>query len=81
MLGNVFSGWHLLVILGIVVLLFGATRLPAVAKGVGQSLRILKSESRAAKKEASAADDPVGADAEAVAAEAADGESRNSSRI
>jgi sec-independent protein translocase protein TatA len=66
MLANVFSGWHLLVILGIVVLLFGATRLPAVAKGVGQSLRILKSESRKAKEEDVADRKPADSDGSLV---------------
>lgn len=43
MLGNL-TGVHLLIILGIVVLLFGATKLPALAKGIGQSLNIFRSE-------------------------------------
>ena len=38
------SGWHLLILLGVVVLLFGAKRLPDMARAVGQSTRILKSE-------------------------------------
>ncbi|MFJ4037410.1 twin-arginine translocase TatA/TatE family subunit [Microbacterium sp. NPDC090007] len=42
--GNAFSGWHLLLILAVVVLLFGAAKLPALAKSVGQSVRILRSE-------------------------------------
>lgn len=51
MFANLFSGWHLLIILAIVVLLFGAAKLPALAKSVGQSARILRSESRAAAEE------------------------------
>jgi sec-independent protein translocase protein TatA len=43
MLGNL-TGMHLLIILGIVVLLFGATKLPALAKGLGQSINIFKKE-------------------------------------
>jgi sec-independent protein translocase protein TatA len=43
MLGNL-TGVHLLIILGIVVLLFGATKLPALAKGLGQSINIFKKE-------------------------------------
>jgi sec-independent protein translocase protein TatA len=39
------TGWHALIILAIVVLIFGAAKLPALAKSVGQSLRILRSES------------------------------------
>ncbi len=43
MLSNL-TGWHALIILAVVVLLFGATRLPALAKAVGQSTKIFKSE-------------------------------------
>jgi sec-independent protein translocase protein TatA len=43
MLGNL-TGLHLLIILGIVILLFGATKLPALAKGLGQSINIFKKE-------------------------------------
>ncbi len=38
------NGIHLLIILGIVILLFGATKLPALAKGLGQSINIFKKE-------------------------------------
>ena len=38
------SWWHWLIILGAFVLLFGAKQLPDAARGVGRSLRILKSE-------------------------------------
>ncbi|MCU1415565.1 MAG: Sec-independent protein translocase TatA [Microbacteriaceae bacterium] len=38
------SGWHLLALLAIVVLIFGATKLPALAKSVGQSMRIFRGE-------------------------------------
>ena len=37
MFGNLFDGPHLLIVLAIVVLLFGATRLPALARALGQS--------------------------------------------
>jgi len=37
---------ELLIILLIVVILFGAKKLPQVARGMGQSLRIFKSETR-----------------------------------
>lgn len=40
------TGWHLLIILAVILLLFGATRLPALAKSVGQSTRIFKKEMR-----------------------------------
>ncbi|MGO2660327.1 twin-arginine translocase TatA/TatE family subunit [Mycetocola reblochoni] len=38
------TGWHALIIIAVVVLLFGATKLPALARSVGQSMRILKTE-------------------------------------
>jgi sec-independent protein translocase protein TatA len=39
-----FSWWHWLIILAVFILLFGAKKLPDAARGVGRSLRILKSE-------------------------------------
>jgi sec-independent protein translocase protein TatA len=41
------SAWHLLILLMVVVLLFGATRLPNLARGIGQSVRIFKGELKA----------------------------------
>ncbi|HEV7949759.1 MAG TPA: Sec-independent protein translocase subunit TatA [Glaciihabitans sp.] len=38
------TGWHLIIILAIILLLFGAPRLPALARSLGQSMRIFKSE-------------------------------------
>ena len=38
------SWWHWLIILAAFVLLFGAKKLPDTARGLGRSLRILKSE-------------------------------------
>lgn len=43
MLANL-TGWHALIILAIVLLIFGSAKLPALAKGVGQSMRILREE-------------------------------------
>lgn len=42
--GNAFSGWHLILILAVVLLLFGAAKLPGLAKSVGESVRILRTE-------------------------------------
>jgi len=41
---NGFTGWHALVLLVIVVLIFGAAKLPGLAKSVGQSMKIFKNE-------------------------------------
>ncbi len=40
------SGWHFLILLFIILLLFGAPKLPALAKSLGQSMKILKNEVR-----------------------------------
>jgi sec-independent protein translocase protein TatA len=39
-----FTGWHALILLVIIILLFGATKLPGLAKSVGQSMKIFKNE-------------------------------------
>ncbi|MDO7881876.1 Sec-independent protein translocase subunit TatA [Antiquaquibacter soli] len=50
MLGNL-TGWHLVVILVIVLLLFGAPKLPGLARSIGQSMRIFRSEVKTMKDE------------------------------
>ncbi|GAB3540920.1 Sec-independent protein translocase subunit TatA [Arthrobacter tecti] len=45
------QGWHILIIIAIAILLFGAPKLPGLARSVGQSLRIFKSEVRQMKEE------------------------------
>jgi len=42
---------HLLLVLAIVVILFGSRRLPDVARGLGQSMRIFKAEVKQMKDE------------------------------
>ena len=36
--------WHIVVLVVLIVLLFGANRLPDLAKALGQSLKIFKNE-------------------------------------
>ena len=43
MLSNL-TGWHFIIILFVVLLLFGAPKLPALARSMGQSMKILKTE-------------------------------------
>lgn len=38
--------WHIIVVLVVLVVLFGANRLPNIAKNVGQSAKVLKKEMR-----------------------------------
>jgi sec-independent protein translocase protein TatA len=60
------GGWELLVLLGVLVLLFGATKLPATARAIGQSMRILKAETKGMRSEDEA--DPSGTPAVASSA-------------
>lgn len=53
MLGNL-QGWHLIIILVVVLLLFGAPKLPALAKSIGQSMRIFRGEVKQMKDEGEA---------------------------
>lgn len=48
-MSNLFAGPHLWIILIVILLLFGAAKLPALAKSMGQSARIFKGEMKAMK--------------------------------
>ncbi len=48
---GLFEGWHLIVLLVVVLLLFGSKRLPDAARGLGRSLRIFKSEVQEMKQD------------------------------
>jgi sec-independent protein translocase protein TatA len=50
------TGWHLLALLAIVVLIFGATRLPGLAKGLGQSIKIFRNEIKPTDSDATKSD-------------------------
>jgi sec-independent protein translocase protein TatA len=49
--------WHVIIILGLLVLLFGSRKLPDAARSIGQSLRIFKSEMKAAGQDGEAHQD------------------------
>lgn len=59
------TAWHVVVLVLLVLLLFGANRLPDLARSVGQSLKILKTEVKdlgddgpsSSRKDAAPADD------------------------
>ena len=40
------EGWHIVIIIVLAIVLFGAPKLPGLARSVGQSLRIFKSETK-----------------------------------
>jgi sec-independent protein translocase protein TatA len=48
------NGWHLVIILAVVLLMFGAPKLPGLARSLGQSARIFKSEVKTMKDESDA---------------------------
>lgn len=55
------SAWHVVLVLAVVLLVFGAKRLPDVAKSVGQSMKIFKNEVKDLNKDdAPTTDAPAG---------------------
>ncbi|MEU6660318.1 Sec-independent protein translocase subunit TatA [Streptomyces sp. NPDC046821] len=66
MLRNGLEPWHLLIVAIVIILLFGSKKLPDMARSLGKSMRILKSETRAMKSDgAPEADVPSADDASA----------------
>ncbi|QHC26195.1 Sec-independent protein translocase subunit TatA [Streptomyces sp. GS7] len=51
MFRNALEPWHLILVVAVLVLLFGSKKLPDMARGLGRSMRILKSEAKALKDE------------------------------
>jgi sec-independent protein translocase protein TatA len=54
--GGNLSGWHGLIIVVLIILLFGAPKLPGLARSLGQSLKIFKAEVKSDSSEASLAE-------------------------
>ena len=46
MIRDLFDSWHIILVIAVLLLLFGARRLPEGARALGRSLRIFKSEMR-----------------------------------
>lgn len=51
MFRNGLEPWHILIVVVLFVVLFGYKKLPDAARGLGKSLRILKSETRALRED------------------------------
>ena len=45
--------WHIVILVIVILLLFGSKKLPDMARGLGRSMRILKSETEAMKADGS----------------------------
>ena len=48
---GLFEGWHIVILIALVIVVFGWKRLPDAARSVGRSMRILKSEVNEMKSE------------------------------
>lgn len=51
------GGWEFVILIGILVLLFGAKRLPDMARSIGQSARVFKGEMKGMKDDGAQKDD------------------------
>jgi sec-independent protein translocase protein TatA len=58
-----FKGWEIIIVLALLLLLFGAKRLPDAARGLGRSLRIFKAETKGLRDD----DEPANASAPGTA--------------
>ena len=58
MLGNL-NGWHFLILLVVILLVFGAPKLPGLAKSLGQSLKIFRNEMKSSDTDDDSTDKPV----------------------
>lgn len=45
------GGWELIIIIGVLILLFGAKKLPEMARSIGQSARVFKGEMKGMKSD------------------------------
>ena len=75
MIGDLFdSPWKILIVAIVIIVLFGSAKLPAAARSLGRSMRILKSEVSNLHEdddEAKSGQSPVAAPAQLAAAQAA----------
>ena len=62
------GGWELVILVGVLVLLFGAKRLPDMARSIGQSARVFKGEMKGMKSDEAAKSEDKTADSSAASA-------------
>jgi sec-independent protein translocase protein TatA len=51
MIAGIFGGWEIILILAVVLILFGAKKLPELAKGLGQGIKEFKKATREVTEE------------------------------
>lgn len=54
---NALQPWHLIILVLLVVILFGAKRLPDAARSIGKSMKIFKAETKDMKDKSADSDD------------------------
>ncbi|HEY1484597.1 MAG TPA: Sec-independent protein translocase subunit TatA [Micromonosporaceae bacterium] len=54
-----FKPWHIAILVLVLVVLFGAKRLPTAARSLGQSMRIMKAETKGLQDDDAAAAVPI----------------------
>ena len=64
------EGWHFIIILVLVLLLWGAPKLPGLAKSLGQSMRIFRKEMKGLNEDKAAekADKAAGTEGDSTSA-------------
>ena len=55
---NGLQPWHVIILVAVIVVLFGAKKLPDAARSLGKSMRIFKSEMRELQHEGKSEDPP-----------------------
>lgn len=60
MFRNALEPWHLVLLVLVIVLVFGSKKLPDMARSLGKSARILKSEAKAMKDDGKTPAAPAG---------------------
>ena len=54
-MGNL-GPWEILIIAGVIILLFGAKKMPEMARSLGKSMRIMKAETKGLRNDEDATD-------------------------
>ena len=65
-MGDAFAPWHIIILLVVFVLLFGARKLPDSARSLGQAMRIFKAETKGLHNEEDGKDAVPGPQAKAA---------------
>ena len=73
--------WHLIIVVGVLVLLFGAKKLPDAARSLGRSMRILKAETKGLQEDGKERDLADKADAQVTEQKLADNQASPAPKV